>query len=137
KHKYEKLEGDPAQRMTEIVDQWISLKRQDWETYRRLEELKGLINAFCEEHGYRRLFGSEGAAIDRRPQHVTSPDERRVREILEPLGLWEGVIGAARRRPAARSEGGGPRPEAEAAPPPPRGEAGPRTGPPLPERAGP
>ena len=104
KHKYEKLEGDPAQRMTEIVDQWISLKRQDWETYRRLEELKGLINAFCEEHGYRRLFGSEGAAIDRRPQHVTSPDERRVREILEPLGLWEGVIGVDPKKLSALIE---------------------------------
>jgi RecB family exonuclease len=93
RHRFEKLHGDPAPRMTEVVDEWIGLKRQDWETYRRLEELKGLINAFCEEHGYRRLFGTDGAAIDRRPQHITSPDERRVREILEPLGLWEHVIG--------------------------------------------
>ena len=60
--------------------------------YRRLEELKALINAFCEEHGYRRLFGTDGAAIDRRPQHVTAPDADRVRAILEPLGLWEQVM---------------------------------------------
>ena len=63
--------------MSAIVDEWIGLKRQDWETYRRLDELKPLINAFCEEHGYRRLFGSDGAAIDRRPQHVTAPDADR------------------------------------------------------------
>ncbi len=93
RHKYEKEQGDPAPNMTAVVDEWITLKRQDWETYRRLEELKGLINAFCEEHGYRRLFGSDGAAIDRRPQHVTAPIDDRVRHILEPLGLWEGVIG--------------------------------------------
>jgi hypothetical protein len=79
--------------MTEIVDEWIGLKRQDWETYRRLEDLKSLINAFCEEHGYRRLFGTDGSAIDRRPQHVTAPDVERIRTILEPLGV--GSVNAA------------------------------------------
>jgi RecB family exonuclease len=98
RHKYEKEEGDPAPRMSEIVDQWITLKREDWERYRRLEDLKSLINAFCEEHGYRRLFGSDGTAIDRRPQHVTAPDEARVRAILEPLGLWERVISVDPRK---------------------------------------
>lgn len=92
RHKYEKEQGDPAPNMTAIVDEWITLKRQDWETYRRLEDLKALINAFCEEHGYRRLFGSDGAAIDRRPQHVTAPDVEAVRRILEPLGLWDQVM---------------------------------------------
>ena len=92
RHRYEKEQGDPAPRMTELVDEWIRLKREDWERYRRLEELKGLINAFCEEHGYRRLYGSDGAAVDRRPQHITAADPRRTREILEPLGLWEQVV---------------------------------------------
>ncbi|MGZ8598573.1 MAG: RecB family exonuclease [Actinomycetota bacterium] len=91
RHKVEKERGDPAPRMTEIVDEWIGLKRRGRETYRRIDELAGLINAFCDEHGYRRLFGSDGAAIDRRPQHVTAPVEDQVRAILEPLGLWERV----------------------------------------------
>jgi putative RecB family exonuclease len=91
RHRYEKLEGDPAPNMTAIVDEWIALKREDWERYRRLEELKALINAFCEEHGYRRLYGSDGVAVDRRPQHITEPDPVRIRRILEPLGLWERV----------------------------------------------
>jgi len=92
RHKYDREQGDPAPRMSAVVDEWIALKREDWERYRRLEELKALINAFCEEHGYRRLFGSDGSAIDRRPQHVTAPDADRVRAILEPLDLWERVL---------------------------------------------
>jgi hypothetical protein len=92
RHKYEKEQGDPAPRMTEIVDEWVTLKRRGREVYRRLDELAGDIHAFCEEHGYRRLFGSDGAAIDRRPQHVTAPDEGRLRQILEPLDLWERVL---------------------------------------------
>jgi putative RecB family exonuclease len=92
RHKHEKEQGDPAPRMTAIVDEWIGLKRQGREVYRRIDELAGLINAFADEHGYRRLFGSDGAAVDRRPQHVTSPVEERVRAILEPLGLWDRVL---------------------------------------------
>jgi len=98
RHKYERAEGDPAPKMSQLVDEWIALKREDWERYRRLEDLKALINAFCEEHGYRRLFGSDGSAIDRRPQHVTAPDPPRVRAILEPLGLWEQVVSVDPKR---------------------------------------
>ena len=78
--------------MTAIVDEWIGLKRQGREVYRRIDELGGLIHAFCDEHGYRRLFGTDGAAIDRRPQHVTAPVDEQVRAVLEPLGLWERVL---------------------------------------------
>src|SRR3990170_4304382 len=91
RHAYEKEGGDPAPRMTQIVDEWIALKRQGRLVYQRIDELAGLINAFCDEHGYRRLFGSVGAAIDRRPQHVTAPVDEKVRGILEPLGLWDRV----------------------------------------------
>ena len=92
RHRYEREHGDPAPRMTEIVDEWIGLKRRGREVYRRIDELAALINAFADEHGYRRLFGSDGAAVDRRAQHVTAPIEEKVREILEPLGLWEQVL---------------------------------------------
>jgi hypothetical protein len=60
--------------------------------YRRFDELNPMINAFADEHGYRRLFGTDGAAIDRRVQHITSPIEEKVRAILEPLGLWDSVL---------------------------------------------
>jgi len=92
RHREERSQGDPAPRMTELVDEWIALKREGRRVYRRLDELAALINAFCEEHDYRRLFGSDGSAVDRRPQHVTAPDEARLRQVLEPLGLWERVL---------------------------------------------
>jgi RecB family exonuclease len=92
RHRHERDQGDPAPRMTEIVDEWIALKRQGRDVYRRLDELNPLINAFADEHGYRRLFGTDGSAIDRRPQHVTAPVDEKVREVLEPLGMWEQVL---------------------------------------------
>ena len=113
RHKFEREGADPAPRMSEIVDEWIALKREDWQRYRRLEELKALINAFCEEHGYRRLFGSDGAAIDRRPQHVTAPDVERVRAILEPLGLWDRVKSVDPKKLSDLIEGRGLPPDVE------------------------
>jgi hypothetical protein len=98
RHAHDRQAGDPAPRMTQIVDEWIGLKRRGREVYKRIDELAGLINAFCDEHGYRRLFGSDGAAIDRRPQHVTAPVDEEVRTILEPLGLWEQVISVDPRK---------------------------------------
>ncbi len=92
RHRYEKLEGDPAPNMTAIVDEWIELKRRGREVYRRLDELAPLIHAFCDEHGYRRLYGTDGAAVDRRPQHLSEPDPVAIRAILEPLGLWEEIL---------------------------------------------
>jgi putative RecB family exonuclease len=93
RHRYQREAGtDPSPRMDEVVDEWVGLKREGRRVYRRLDELAALINAFCEEHGYRRLYSTDGSAVDRRPQHVTAPDERRLREILEPLGLWERVL---------------------------------------------
>jgi putative RecB family exonuclease len=92
RHREDKREADPAPRMTEMVDEWISLKRTARDVYRRFDELNPMINAFADEHGYRRLFGTDGAAIDRRVQHITSPIEEKVRAILEPLGLWDSVL---------------------------------------------
>jgi putative RecB family exonuclease len=91
RHRAEQGEGDPAPNMTALVDEWISLKRRAREIYARFDELNPLINAFADEHGYRRLFGTDGSAIDRRPQHVTAPVDEKVRAILEPMGLWEQV----------------------------------------------
>ena len=92
RHRAEQGEGDPAPNMTAIVDEWIGLKRRVREIYARFDELNPLINAFADEHGYRRLFGTDGSAIDRRPQHVTAPVDERIRAILEPMGLWEQVL---------------------------------------------
>jgi putative RecB family exonuclease len=98
RHRYEKLQGDPAPKMTQVVDEWIDLKRRGRQVYRRLDELAPLLNAFCDEHGYRRLYGSDGAAVDRRPMHLTEPDPVRVRAILEPLGLWDQVLSVDPKR---------------------------------------
>ena len=113
RHRYERGDADPSPRMTELVDEWISLKRQGREVYRRLDELNALINAYCEEHDYRRLYGSNGDAIDRRPQHVTTPDTAKLRSVLEPMGLWDRVLSVDAKKLSELVEGRGLPPDVE------------------------
>ena len=98
RHKVDRDQGDSAPGMSEIVDEFVDLKRRGREVYRRIDELSSLINAFCDEHGYLRLYASDGSAIERRAQHVTAPDEAEVRRILEPLGLLDRVLAVDPKR---------------------------------------
>lgn len=113
RHKHDRQAGDQAPAMTQIVDEWIALKREDRERFRRLEELRALINAFCDEHGYGRVFGTDGSVVERRKERVTAPDEARVRDALEPLGLWEGVLGIDAAKLQRLIESGSLPPEVE------------------------
>ncbi len=92
RHREETAAGALATEITPIVDEWITLKRKGREVYRRIDELQALINAYCEDNDYRRLYGSDGAAVNRRAQYMTAPDERKLRALLEPLGLWDGIV---------------------------------------------
>jgi hypothetical protein len=77
--------------MAEIVDEWIALKREDRARWRRLEELAATIKAYAEEHGFGRLYGSEGA-IKVVERVETAPRPESVRKVLEPLGLYESIL---------------------------------------------
>ncbi len=62
RHRSEREEGDATPRMTAIVDEWIDLKRQGRTVYRRIDELGGLIHAFCDDTA---TDGSSGATAPR------------------------------------------------------------------------
>jgi putative RecB family exonuclease len=95
RHRYER-EHTP-QKIGQVVDEWIRLKREDRERWRRLEELGATIRAYAEEHGLGRLFGNDGAiSIVERVETAASPDS--VRRALEPLGLYESVLSVDPRR---------------------------------------
>jgi putative RecB family exonuclease len=89
--------GDPPSPIAEAIDEWIALKRQDRERWRRLEELGALIRAYAEEHELTRVYGSDGA-IQLVRRVAAAPDPEEVRRILEPLGLYGSVLSVDPRR---------------------------------------
>jgi putative RecB family exonuclease len=101
RHRYER-EHTP-EKVGQVVDEWIRLKREDRERWRRMEELGATIRAFAEEHGLGRLFGTDGAiSIVERVE--TAPDPLAVRAALEPLGLYESVLSVDPKRLAGLIE---------------------------------
>jgi RecB family exonuclease len=98
RHKFER-ERTP-EKIGQVVEEWIRLKREDRERWRRLEELGATIRAFAEEHDLKRLFGTDGAiSIVERVE--TAPDPLAVRAQLEPLGLYDSVLAVDPKRLAA------------------------------------
>jgi putative RecB family exonuclease len=89
-------QDDPA-RISEAVEEWIELKREDRERWRRMEELGAVIRAYAEEHELTRLFGSDGA-IDLVRRVQTAPDLEAVRGILGPLDLLDSVLSVDPRK---------------------------------------
>ena len=92
RHRYEKERGRPHPRVTEMVDEWIRLKRETRAAYRRFDRaraadqrLRGRTRVPAPVRLGRRGDRSPGAARDR-------ADRGQVRQILEPLGLWEQVL---------------------------------------------
>lgn len=95
RHRYEADLTPP--KVGELIEEWIRLKREDRQRWRRLEELGAIVRAYAEEHGVTRLYGSDGAIqIVRRVETAPNPD--LVREHLEPLGLYESVLTVDPRR---------------------------------------
>ncbi len=84
-------ERDDPRRIAEAVDEWIRLERERRERSDRMNELASTIRAYAEEHGIRRLLGTDGAVqiVDR---VESAPDPDAVRRALEPLGLYESVL---------------------------------------------
>jgi putative RecB family exonuclease len=82
---------DAPLRIAAVIDEWIALKREDRERWRRLEELGAVIRAYAEEHGLSRLYGSD-AAIQLVRKVDGAPEPEEVRRVLEPLGLYGSVL---------------------------------------------
>ena len=88
RHRYE---GEALPHIKELVDEWVRLKREDRERWGRLEELGSTIRAYAEEHGLKRLYGTDGAvSLVRRVEQAVDPET--VRRILEPLGRYQDVL---------------------------------------------
>jgi putative RecB family exonuclease len=95
RHRFEADLTPP--KVGELIEEWIRLKREDRQRWRRLEELGAIVRAYAEEHGLTRLYGSDGAIqIVRRVE--TAPNPQLVREQLDPLGLFESVLTVDPRR---------------------------------------
>jgi hypothetical protein len=96
----------PGIAAAEAVERYASLQTQIKELELQLEEARQIISDFCDAEGLSRIYGSEHEATYKIVER-TGFDEGDVRQLLEPEGLWEKVLGmdAARLRQLLADKG--------------------------------
>jgi putative RecB family exonuclease len=78
--------------VAEAVERYISLQSQIKELQLQFDEIKQTIIDFCQAEGLNRVYGRENA-ITYKLVEKTGFSEDEVRALLEPMGLWNRVLG--------------------------------------------
>jgi len=95
RHKYVKKEEELKEEgkidIQQTIEEYSSLKDKEKELNIRIRAIAERINAYCEEKGLSRIFG-ERHAITRTKSERKGYDEARLKELLEPKGLWEKLL---------------------------------------------
>ena len=90
-HRIEELEGmERRVEIREVVEEYVARDKEKKEIDARLEELKEIINRYCDEKGVERVFGIDYYITRRLIEH-TGFEEEDVKDILIKAGYWEEV----------------------------------------------
>lgn len=84
-------ERQDAIEIEKVIEEYADLKREKDNIQEKMEELAETIHSYCERHSLSRLY-SEKAIISRSTRLTPNYDVAKLKEILEPLGLWEQIL---------------------------------------------
>ncbi len=91
KHKFKELRRVDTEEVSKIIADYIEHKNKSAEIKYKLEELQDKISEYMDQEGVDRVFGENGI-IARTLRKTYKYDEKKLREILEPLDKWEDVL---------------------------------------------
>lgn len=91
KHKFKELRHIDTEKVNRSIEEYINLKSAINVTKVRLQKLQDDILAYMDQEGVERVFGPEGI-IARSLRKTYKYDEKKLREILEPLNRWKDIL---------------------------------------------
>ena len=91
KHKFKEERKIDTEEVNAAISDYINLKSAVTSTKTRLAELQEKIANYMEQEGVDRVFGEEGI-IAQTIRKTYKYDEKKLRDILEPLDKWEAVL---------------------------------------------
>lgn len=97
KNLYEDKKIPSEEELNGIINEFFSLKNDSEKISRRLLQLKKAINDYCEVRAVERVFSNEGY-ITRLIQTRPNYDFEKIKEILEPLGLWQKILSVDKKK---------------------------------------
>jgi len=87
----------PGIAAADAVERYAALQALIKEMQAELEETRQMIVEFCQDQCLNRVFGSEHEATYKLVERAGFSDDE-VKAILEPLGLWQQVVGLDQAR---------------------------------------
>jgi len=91
KHKFKELRKIDTEDVNSAIGEYVELKSAISITKDRLAKLQEIILQYMDQEGVERVFGEQGI-IARSLRKTYKYDEKKIREILEPLDKWESVL---------------------------------------------
>lgn len=90
KHKFKELRKIDIEEINAKIAEYIELKSAMNITKERLGKIQDDITSYMDQEGVERVFGERGI-IWRTLRRTYKYDDKKIREILEPLGKWNDV----------------------------------------------
>ena len=91
KHKFKELRKIDTDEINAAISEYVDLKSAMSITKDRLAKLQDDIFQYMDREGVERVFGAQGV-IAKTLRKTYKYDEKKIREILEPLDKWEEVL---------------------------------------------
>lgn len=91
KHKFKNLRKIDTEEINKDISDYIEIKSAVNISKDKLAELQEKISAYMDQEGVEQVF-SEGGTIMRALRKTYKYDEKKLREILEPLDKWEDIL---------------------------------------------
>jgi len=89
KDKFKKTEE--SMEIEKTIDEYANLNGQKKLITSRLEKIKDILHQYFEEHNLKQIFSQANAiALSERTKYIY--DTEKVKDILEPLNLWEKIV---------------------------------------------
>lgn len=91
KHKFKEERKIDTEEINNAISEYINLKSAITSTKDRIAELQEKISDYMSQEGIDRVFSEEGI-IAQTLRKTYKYDEKKLREILEPLDKWEAIL---------------------------------------------
>ena len=91
KHKFKELRHIDTEEVNKAIEEFIDLRSAMNISKDRLAKLEDNILKYMDQEGVERVFGPQGV-IARTLRKTYKYDEKKLRDILEPLDKWEDIL---------------------------------------------
>lgn len=90
KHKFKEKRKIDTEEVNKVIEDYIKTRDDSKSLRYKMAELQGKISEYMNQEGVERVFSDSGI-IARTFRKSYKYDEKRLKEILEPLGKWEEI----------------------------------------------